>query len=39
MIGRAIGASVDLRLNLAIVLDQPTHQLGVDAADILLYNT
>ena len=34
----AISSSLDLRLTLDIFLEQATHQLGVDAADILLLN-
>ncbi len=34
----AITTSLDLHLTLDVLLDQATHQLGVDAADVLLYN-
>jgi GAF domain-containing protein len=34
----AITTSLDLRLTLDVLLDQATNQLGVDAADVLLYN-
>ncbi|MCX7851587.1 MAG: HD domain-containing protein, partial [Caldilineales bacterium] len=37
-IDRAITASLDLRVSLAILLEQTTIQLGVDAAGVLLYN-
>jgi PAS domain S-box-containing protein len=37
-IDNAISSSLDLRVTLNIVLDQVLHQLGVDAADVLLLN-
>jgi PAS domain S-box-containing protein len=37
-IGSAIAASLDIHVNLGIILDQVLVHLGVDAADILLYN-
>jgi HD-GYP domain-containing protein (c-di-GMP phosphodiesterase class II)/PAS domain-containing protein len=37
-IDHAINSSVDLRLTLSIVIDQVVTQLGVDAADVLLFN-
>ena len=38
-IDRAIAGSLDLRITLQIILNQVTTQLGVDAADILLFNS
>ena len=37
-IDKAITASLDLRVTFDVVLDRVTAQLGVDAADILLFN-
>lgn len=37
-IDRAISASTDLNLTLDVLLDQVIHQLGVDAADVYLFN-
>jgi PAS domain S-box-containing protein len=37
-IDMAISSSMDIKLTLGILLDQLTKQLGVDAADVLLYN-
>jgi hypothetical protein len=37
-IDAAITASLDLRLTLNVLLDQVTAQLGVDAADVLLFD-
>ena len=37
-IDMAISSSFDIHLNLSILLDQLTQQLGVDAADVLLFD-
>ncbi|MFN4191277.1 MAG: GAF domain-containing protein, partial [Pseudothermotoga sp.] len=37
-IDKTIGSSTDLKVILAVVLDQVIHQLGVHAADVLLYD-
>ncbi|MFH1635323.1 MAG: HD domain-containing phosphohydrolase [Chloroflexota bacterium] len=37
-IDRAISGSMDLRVTLKVLLNEITNQLGIDAADILLYN-
>jgi GAF domain-containing protein len=37
-IDKAISSSLDLSLTLGVLLDQVIWQLGVDAADVLLYN-
>jgi PAS domain S-box-containing protein len=37
-IDSVISASLDMQINLSVVLDQAITHLGVDAADVLLYN-